>query len=144
MNNQLDERQLYLRVIVFRNGFFILLIYLLIDAFMKSNGVNLVEGMWGNILIVVSTSAYCMIDMLLREVADLEKQSNRVFYGIFGVLGLVLFVWGVAESVTKGHSMVTGRSLSEHGARLLMDLAWILVGVAYVYKLRGVRGGEEE
>lgn len=93
MNNQLDERQLYLRVIVFRNGFFILLIYLLIDAFMKSNGVNLVEGMWGNILIVVSTSAYCMIDMLLREVADLEKQSNRVFYGIFGVLGLVLFVW---------------------------------------------------
>lgn len=144
MNNQLDERQLYLRGIVFRNGFFILLIYLLIDAFLKSNGVNLVEGMWGNILIVVSTSAYCMIDMILREVADLENQSNRVFYGIFGVLGLVLLVWRMADLITKGHSLVTGRSLSEHGARLLMDLARILVGVVYVYKLRCLRGGAEE
>jgi len=144
MNNQLDERQLYLRGIVFRNSFFILLIYLLIDAFMKSNGVNLVEGMWGNILIVISTSAYCMIDMILREVTDLEQQSNRAFYALFGVLGLVLFVWGIADFVANDISLISGQSLSEHGARLLMNLAWALVGAVYVYKLRCLRGGEEE
>lgn len=110
---------------------------------MKSVGINFVEGMWGNILIIVGASAYCMIDMILRGVTDLEQKANRIFYGILGVLGLVLLIWGIAELVINDYSLISGRSLSEHGARLLINSAWVLVGAAYVYKVRCLGNGEE-
>lgn len=136
MKNEFDERQLYLRGKIFRNGFIILLIYLLADAFMKSNGINPIEGMWGNILIIVGASSYCMIDMIIRGAVDLEKRNNGAIFVVLGILGAALFIWGVIDFLIKQQSFFDNRSLSQYGARLIIDLFYIIVGVVYICKLK--------
>lgn len=144
MNNRLDERQLYMRGTTFRNGFVILVIYLLFEAFLQSNEVNLVQGMWGNILIVVIVSAYCAIDMLLREVVDLENRFNQIPYGFLGVVGLVIFVLGLVGLVTGQDNFIANNSLSEQGARFLISVAWTLVGATWLFKMRKIRDSQEK
>lgn len=140
MRHQLDERQIYLRGTTFRNIYVILIAYLIIDAFLQSNGIKLVEGIWGNITIVVLTSAYGIIDMILREIVDLEERSNRFLFGILGVLGIFLFVMGIIEGVIlKQWSFFNGSSFSEEGVRFLFGIAWMLVGIAWLYKVRSIK-----
>lgn len=139
MNTELDERQLYLRGKTYRNGFILLLSYLLVDAFFESKGIRLVEGMWGNILAIVVACAYGMIDMVMREVVDLENISYRFAYNLLGFLGFVLFILNTVHLIIRDESFFVTGSLSEYGARWLFSLAWVLVGATWFYKLRSVK-----
>lgn len=140
MKNELDERQLYLRGKIFRNIIVIFIVYLLVDALLESQGITLVEGIWGNITIVVLTSAYGIIAMILKDVVDLDERSNRFLYGVFGVIGLFLFVMWIIEGVVLQEiSFLNGGSISQEGARFLFSIAWIIIGISFVYKLRSAK-----
>lgn len=136
MRNKLDERQLYLRGNAFRNGFTLMILLLFVDAFLKSSGITLVEGMWSNILIIIIPSAFCIVQMITNDTFDLDDKSTIFFLKLLGVLGVILFIWGIIGYFVQGDSLMVNHSLSEKGAFLVMDIGWMSIGIAYLIKAR--------
>lgn len=143
-NCDLDERQLWLRGEAFKHGFVLMGALVLIDAFLKSDiitptGITLVEGMWGNILIIVLTTGFCMLEMILRGAMDLEVGANYRMILFLGIVGGVLIIWGLVDVFIKHEVLFTQTSLSERGAQFLMDFMWFSVGITGIIKKRKIK-----
>lgn len=138
MNIKLDERQLYLRGNAFKHGFILMGLLLLFDAFFKSEGITLVEGMWGNILIVLLAAAICEIELIIKGALDFEDRSNTIPLLIIGILGFVLLIWDIIELFVYDYRLFIDNTLSKHGAMLLINITWIAVAIIFIIKKRSL------
>lgn len=141
MKDNFDERQLYLRGNAFKHGFIFMSILLFLSAFIKSvilndNSASLVEGMWGNILIIMLSAAICEIELILRDAIDFENQLNGFVIYLLGILGFILIIWGGIDLIISKGSIIMDYTLTEDGARLIINLAWVIVGLIYVIMKR--------
>lgn len=143
-NNNFDERQLWIRGEAFKHGLLFMGFLLLLDAFLKSDivtpeGINLVEGMWGNILIIVLTTTLCEIELILRGALDFDNRINRITMYVFAGLGAFLFIWGGTELLLSRDSLLAGKSLSGDGAELLMAICWLIWGIVGIMKIKTMK-----
>lgn len=133
--NNMDERQLWIRGEAFKHGLLFMGAFLLLEAFTKSNGITLVEGMWGNILIIVLTTTLCQLEVMLRGAYDFEYRFNYGVIWMFLIIGGVLLVLSVFE-LMSGEALVTETSLSQKGAELIMSICWLSIGFIGVIKAK--------
>ena len=71
MNFDLDERQLLQRGNTLKHGLITMSFLVLLDAFLKDNGIFIVEGVWSSIWIVVLVSVLCIHENILRNVLNI-------------------------------------------------------------------------
>lgn len=144
IKDKFDERQLYLRGNAFKHGFIFLASLLFLSAFVKSvildnESAVFVEGAWGNILIVVISAAVCMIELIVRDAMDYENSYNNFIIYVLGILGFVLIIWGIIDLAISKGGIFSGYTLTGEGAKLIMNLIWIIVAVIYAFKKRKVK-----
>ncbi len=142
--DKFDERQLYLRGNAFKHGFIIMALLLFISAFVKSvildnESAVFVEGAWGNILIVIISAAVCMIELIVRDAMNYEDSLNNFIIYVLGILGFILIIWGSIDLIVSKGGIIKGYTLTAEGAKLLMNCAWIVVGIVYVVKKRKMK-----
>lgn len=144
MKSKLDERQLLLRGNALKHGFILIVILLLIDAFLKDLGIVLIEGMWGNILIIVISSCVCLNEMVINDSMNIEEKSERMLVLLLGIGGLILFVWGIIDLVIRPSKIILKGSLSKQGAEMFMAIAWSSVLITYLFKRKKLKQLDEE
>jgi hypothetical protein len=136
-----DERQQWLRAEAMKHGLLFMGLMILLDAFLKSDiitseGITLVEGMWGNILIVVLTITICQIEMILRGAINLDDRRNRIMNYFYTVIGIVLLVWITLEHFISGTPLFHLKTLTGDGTELFMSICWLLIGITGIIKSR--------
>lgn len=144
MNRHLDERQLLQRGNTLRHGLITMMFLVLLDAFLKSNEIVMVEGVWSSVLIVVFVSTLCMHENILRDVFDLEMKSSKQLILFFGIGGALLLTWSLVDIITGSASVISNGQLTKDGVSLVMAMCWFSVLFTYFVKTTKLRQSEEE
>lgn len=133
-NYNLDERQLFIRGEAFKHGLFFMGLAILIDALLKDNNIILVEGMWGNILLIVFTTTIIYTEMIFRNAINYDDKRMSLVLLLLGCLGLLLLIWGAIDFASAG--TVTDKSyiISKRIADLIMAFLWTWIGIAAYIK----------
>lgn len=94
--NDLDERQLLQRGDVYKHGIILFFVLLLVNAFLKEQGITWAEGMWENILIIWAVIALCLGEFAIKDIYPMGG-GMAVMYIVEGVCGAFLLVMGLIE-----------------------------------------------
>ncbi len=149
----LDERQLLQRGNVFQHSMILLFILLMLDAFLKEDGLFLekglvwAEGMWENILIVWAALALCFSEFIILEIAPLGK-SMGVFYTVMGCVGAFIAI-ACACRIASGHvPFAVGHTLTSMGSEVIQGCFMVFIFLVFLGKKlynfwAAKRGGEE-
>ncbi len=149
----LDERQLLQRGNVFQHSMILLFILLMLDAFLKEDGLFLekglvwAEGMWENILIVWAALALCFSEFIILEIAPLGK-SMGIFYTVMGCVGAFIAIV-CACRIAAGHvPFVVGHTLTSMGSEVIQGCFMVLIFLVFLgkklYNFWAAKRGDEE
>jgi uncharacterized membrane protein len=133
-NYDLDERQLFIRGEAFKHGLLFMGLVILIDACLKDNNIILVEGMWGNILLIVATSTIIYTEMIFRNAINYEDKRMSFVLMLLGCVGLVLLIYGTIELLRAENPTNKSYFISKPIADLIMALLWFWIGSASLLK----------
>ncbi len=120
----LDERQLLLRGNVYKHSLILMMALLLIDGFLRDEGMVWAQGMWGNILIFWAGMGLALVEFILRDILPRSRRQNSL-YIFLGLCGLVLAVLiGTSIFIENG-------ALNTRGAGLIQ--AAVMLGVCLLF-----------
>lgn len=133
----LDERQLMIRGNAFKYGFFTLLVLLAAEAFLTGVcGLAVMEGIWGNVLIIVAGAIAAASSMLRRGYYDFDRRENRLIWYVFAAGGLFLALLSLLD-LAKGDFTLAGPALiSDDAIHALIALGWLYLGGLGIAKSR--------
>ena len=134
-NGEMDERQMFLRGKAFFHALIIAVILIFADGFFRDDGINLVQGMWGNNLLVVLITAVIFTELLLKNAFDFDSRRGMAVLTLLGVVGGVLLVWGVGDVLRDGFGFGAGYLIPKSIAELAMAAGWLWIGVLYWVKV---------
>lgn len=129
-----DERQLFIRGEAFKHGLLFMMIAILIDAMLKDNNIILSEGMWGNILLIVFTTAIIYTEMIFRNAINYDDKRMNLFLVLLGFVGLLLLILGIIGAVGSKTSSNQNYIISKRIADIIMASLWIWIGIASYIK----------
>lgn len=132
-NDGLDERQLLLRGNVYKHSLIVFMALLLIDGFLKEEGVVWAQGMWGNILIFWAGTGLAMFEFILRDILPRSPRQNSLYIGL-GLCGLVLAVLGSIHVFVEHEPLTEGGALNSLGAGLIQAAVMLAVCLLFVGK----------
>lgn len=144
--NELDERQLLQRGDVFQHGILLFFALLMVNAFLKEEGIVWAEGMWENLLIIWAVIALCLGEYAIKEIYPIGG-GMTVIYVLEGACGAFLFIMGVVE-VSMGWEPLAleGGTLSRTGAQIIQGFLMVLLLLVFcgkkVYNHR--KGAQED
>ncbi|MCI9193717.1 hypothetical protein [Acutalibacter muris] len=126
----LDERQLLLRGNVYKHSLILMMALLLIDGFLRDEGIVWAQGMWGNILIFWAGMGLALVEFILRDILPRSRRQNSL-YIFLGLCGLVLAVL-IGTSIFIGHEpLIENGALNTRGAGLIQ--AAVMLGVCLLF-----------
>ena len=132
--NDLDERQLLQRGDVFQHGIIVFFFLLLVNAFLKEEGIVWAEGMWENLLIIWVVIALCLGEYAVKEIYP-TGGGMSVIYIIEGLCGAFLFVMGIIEAATGEEPIfVEPHVLSRTGAQIIQGFLMIALLLVFCGK----------
>lgn len=134
MNFDLDERQLLQRGNTLKHGLITMSFLVLLDAFLKDNGIFIVEGVWSSILIVVLVSVLCIHENILRDVLNIEEKFSNLWVLLFGIGGVILLIWSIIDIASGFVSVMIDGQLTREGVSLVMAICWSSLLFTYFYK----------
>lgn len=134
MNFDLDERQLLQRGNTLKHGLITMSFLVLLDAFLKDNGIFIVEGVWSSILIVVLVSVLCIHENILRDVLNIEEKFSNLWVLFFGIGGVILLIWSIIDIASGFVSVMIDGQLTREGVSLVMAICWSSLLFTYFYK----------
>ena len=126
----LDERQLLLRGNVYKHSLIVMMSLLLIDGFLREEGIVWAEGMWGNILIFWASMGLAMVEFILRDILPRSRRQNS-FYIILGICGLMLAVLGGTHIFIDHEPLIENGALNTLGAGLIQRA--VMLGVCLLF-----------
>lgn len=129
-NDGLDERQLLLRGNVYKHSVIVFMALLLIDGFLKEEGIVWAQGMWGNIIIFWAGTGLALAEFILRDILPRSPRQNSL-YIILGLCGLVLAVLGSIHIFAEHEPLTEGGALTTLGAGLIQ--AAVMLGVCLLF-----------
>lgn len=129
-NDGLDERQLLLRGNVYKHSMIVFMALLLIDGFLKDEGIVWAQGMWGNILILWAGMGVALVEFILRDILPRSPRQNSL-YIILGLCGLVLAVLGCTH-ISDHEPLVEGGALTTLGAGLIQAAVMLTVCLLFI------------
>lgn len=144
--NELDERQLLQRGDVFQHGIILFFALLMVNAFLKEEGIVWAEGMWENLLIIWAVIVLCLGEYAIKEIYPIGG-GMTVTYVLEGACGAFLFIMGVME-VSMGWEPLAleGGALSRTGAQIIQGFLMVLLLLVFcgkkVYNHR--KGAQED
>ncbi len=140
----LDERQLLLRGNVYKHSLIVLMALLLIDGFLREEGIVWAQGMWGNVLILWAGMGLAMAEFILRGVLPRSPRQNSV-YILLGICGLMLLALGVPHIFLDHAPLIEDGALTTLGAGLIQ--AAVMIGLCLLFISRWIydrRQGPED
>ena len=126
----LDERQLLLRGNVYKHSLIVFMALLLVDGFLKEEGIVWAQGMWGNILIFWAGMGVAMVEFILRDILPRSRRQNSL-YIVLGICGLMLAVLGSIHIFIDHEPLVENGALTTLGAGLIQ--AAVMLGVCLLF-----------
>ena len=140
----LDERQLLLRGNIYKHSLIVYMALLLIDGFLKDEGVVWAQGMWGNILILWAGMGLAMAEFILRDVLPRSPRQNSL-YILLGICGLVLAALGCTHIFIDHDPLIESGALTHLGAGLIQAAVMLTVCLLFIWKCwRDRRAGDED
>jgi ABC-type sugar transport system permease subunit len=133
-NCNFDERQLFIRGEAFKHGLIVMGLATLIDAFLKDNNIILVEGMWGNILMIAFTIAFIYTEMIFRNAINYDDKRMNRFFILLGCCALLILNLAIRSVVRDGIVINHSCILSKGIADLIMAILWLWIGIAFCIK----------
>lgn len=133
-NDGLDERQLLLRGNVYKHSLIVFMALLLIDGFLKEEGIVWAQGMWGNLLIFWAGAGLAMAEFILRGILPRSPRQNSLYIGL-GLCGLVLAVLGSIHVFVEHEPLTEGGALNSLGAGLIQAAVMLAVCLLFIGKL---------
>lgn len=143
----LDERQLWMRGNVFQHVMILLFVLLMIDGFLREEGIALAQGMWGNILILWVALTLCFCEFILREITPMGK-AMPTFYTFLGIGGAVLAGGSLFFILTGRKPFAVDMTLTTCGAAVFEGGMMVFIFLVFLGKKcynhwKESRGGEE-
>lgn len=140
----LDERQLMLRGNVYKHSLIVFMALLLIDGFLKEEGIVWAQGMWGNILIFWAGAGLAMAEFILRDILPRSPRQNSV-YIMLGLCGLMLLGLGSFDIFAKHEPLIEGGALTTLGAGLIQAAVMLTVCLLFIgRRIYERRRGDED
>lgn len=133
-NDGLDERQLLLRGNVYKHSLIVFMALLLIDGFLKEEGIVWAQGMWGNLLIFWAGAGLAMAEFILRGILPRSPRQNSLYIAL-GLCGLVLAVLGSIHVFVEHEPLTEGGALNSLGAGLIQAAVMLAVCLLFIGKL---------
>jgi hypothetical protein len=133
-NYDLDERQLFIRGEAFKHGLLFMGLAILIDALLKDNNIILVEGMWGNILLIVLTTTIIFTEMIFRNGINYDDKGMSFVLMLLGFIGIVLVIHGIFDLLRAETPTNKTYIISKNIAELFMAFLWSWIGIASYIK----------
>lgn len=132
-NDGLDERQLLLRGNVYKHSLIVFMALLLIDGFLKEEGIVWAQGMWGNLLIFWAGTGVAMVEFILRDILPRSPRQNFLYIAL-GLCGLVLAVLGSIRIFAEHEPLTEGGALNTLGAGLIQAAVMLAVCLLFIGK----------
>ena len=132
-NKHFDERQLLIRGEIFFHGLIAAFALLLINAFLVGSGIVWANGFQQNIIIIILTGMVVIVEAILRDAFFGMGQMRWPIIGTFGVVAIVLLVWGIGSAL-RGNALVGDGSLTDSGFLLVAAIMPVSVTVAGLVK----------
>lgn len=143
-NDGLDERQLLLRGNVYKHALILILALLLLDGFLKGEGIVWAQGMWGNILIFWAGTGLAMFEFILRDILPRSPRQNSLYIAL-GICGLVLAAFGSIRVFAEHEPLTEGGALNTLGAGLIQAAVMLAVCLLFIGKqVHDRRRGDED
>ena len=139
----LDERQLLIRGNVFQHMTVLLFVLLLVNGFIKSEGITWAEGMWENILIIWAGLGLGLLEYIFRDILPVGGGMNA-FLILEGILGLLLMVLLGSHLLFGNDTVVANGMLTSTGAELIQGGVMLCVGIAFLGRRLYERGRKEK
>jgi len=143
MKHEFDERQQQIRAKVFRHGFTIAIVLLLLDAFLASMGIFWAPPFFRNIIMVTLITTPVGVEFIFRGVF-FTKQSERITYTAgFGGVSIFLLVMSL-KHIAEGAEITENGGLSEFGCGFVIALLFFVnAGCGLVQLLRERKADRE-
>lgn len=142
---ELDERQLLLRGNVFQHMVILMLSLLLINGFLKEEGITWAPGMWENMLILWAGIGLGLTEYILRGITPAGARQSTLY--IFeGICGGVLLALSLTHILGEGRPLAADNALTEEGAHLIFALVMVGIFLTSAVKWlhdRHIAGSEE-
>lgn len=142
-NCELDERQLLLRGNIYQHMLVVVLALLLVNGFLKDEGIVWAQGMWENLLIFWAGATLGLGEMILRDITPAGSRQNIV-YILLGLCGGMLLILGSIHVFLEGQALAENGALTTLGAGLIQALCMaavflLFLGKWLVSRTRGVK-----
>lgn len=132
--NDLDERQLLQRGDVFQHGLVLFFILLLVNAFLKEEGITWAEGMWENLLIIWAVIALCLGEYAVKEIYPMGGGMS-VIYIMEGLAGAFLLIAGSVELAIGSEALlIAPHTLSRTGCQMIEGALMVLLLLVFCGK----------
>lgn len=138
----MDERQLFIRGEAFKHGLLFMGIFVVVDAFLVDHHIHLVEGMWGNILLLALTSCVIYTEMIFRNAISYEDKRSVRLLSFLGCVGLILLVWGMIDILCDGIFLSNDYIIPKNIAELAMSVLWLWLGISFWVRKSRIRYGD--
>ncbi len=128
---EFDERQIEIRKNIFKHGFLVTIITLLLNAFLNSHGIAWASAFHQNILIVMLSITVVSIEFHIRDVYFGRGISRTPILGIMSFCAIVLAVLS-GTHFAKGATFVANGGLTNDGVGVIfcvMALASCVCGI---------------
>ncbi len=129
----LDERQLWLRGNVFQHTLILLFALLMINGFLKEEGIVLAEGLGENILLLWLSFSLCFCEFILREITPMGK-AMPVFYTFLGIAGAFMAGRSLFCVLTGDELFAVGITLTHCGVYILEGGMMLLIFLVFLGK----------
>ena len=128
-----DERQMQIRGEIFFHGLMTAFALLFINAFLIGSNIVWASGFQQNIIIIILTGMVVIVEAILRDAFFSVGQMRWPIIVTFGVVAVVLVVWGVGAAA-RGYAPAYGGSLTDSGFLLVAAVMPVSVTVAGLVK----------
>jgi len=131
IKKEFDERQIEIRKNIFKHGFLVTIITLLLNAFLNDHGIVWASAFNQNILIFALSITVVSIEFHIRDVYFGREISRVPILGIMGVCIIILAIL-LGINFAEGATFVTNGELTNAGASVIfcvMALASTVCGI---------------
>jgi hypothetical protein len=131
-----DERQIEIRNNIFKHGFLVTIIALLLNAFLNSHEIVWASGFHQNILIFILSTTVVSIEFHTRDVYFGRGISRTPILGITSFCAIVLAVFSGIH-FAEGATFVANGGFTDDGVSVIycvMFLASSICGIIQVFR----------
>jgi len=130
-SQNLDERELALRGMVFGRTLGAALVYYLVAFQLEYMGIFKIVQPFGYLIGIVICTAVLAIGMVRYNIYPMGEKRQAAFYIFLGVFSLILAITGIIFAV-RGMPLIKDATLTTNGCIFAMGIVYFSIFAAYV------------